>query len=137
VGYAEGKDLFNGTIDVAVCDGFVGNLVLKSAEGVGDALISLLRDALRSDLLASVGMLMAKRALRKFKESIDWETVGGAPLIGVRGVGIVAHGRSSSKAIMNAIRVAAESAAVGLDPELTQAAKRGVELTNELKVAEG
>jgi glycerol-3-phosphate acyltransferase PlsX len=121
IGYAEGKDLFNGAVDVAVCDGFV----------------STLRQTMQEDVLASAGMLLARRALRRFREAMDWETVGGAPLVGCRGVSIVAHGRSGPKAIMNAIRVAAEAAAVGMDAELSAAAKAGRELLVAKKVAEG
>ena len=128
IGYAEGKDLFNGAVDVAVCDGFVGNLVLKAAEGVASAIVSTLRQTMREDAMASAGMLLARRALRRFREAMDWETVGGAPLVGCRGVSIVAHGRSGPKAIMNAVRVAAEAAAVGMDAELSEAAKLGREL---------
>jgi len=135
IGYAEGKDLFNGAVDVAVCDGFVGNLILKTAEGVASAIVSTLRQTMQEDLLASAGMLLARRALRRFREAMDWETVGGAPLLGCRGVSIVAHGRSGPKAIMNAIRVAAEAAAVGMDAELSAAAKAGRELLGTAKKA--
>src|SRR5581483_10828274 len=71
IGYAEGKDLFNGAVDVAVCDGFVGNLILKSAEGVASAIVSTLRQTIKEDVLASAGMLLARRALGKFREAMD------------------------------------------------------------------
>ncbi len=128
LGYAEGKDLFGGELDVLVCDGFTGNTVLKAMEGAAEALIDMMRQEIKRSWLASLGMLLARPALRKFRERVDWDEIGGAPLIGVRGVGIVAHGRSGPKAIMNAIRVASEAAAVGMDDELSQAAKRGAEL---------
>ena len=123
VGYAEGKDLFNGSVDVAVCDGFVGNLLLKASEGAAQAILLALKQSMKEDLIASAGMLLARRGLRRFREAMDWESIGGAPLIGVRGVGIVAHGRSGPKAIMNAVRVAAAAAAVGMDAELSAAAE--------------
>ena len=135
IGYAEGNDLFNGAVDVAVCDGFVGNMILKAAEGVAQAIVSTLRQTMKEDAMASAGMLLARRALRRFREAMDWETVGGAPLVGCRGVSIVAHGRSGPKAIMNAVRVAAEAAAVGMDAELSEAAKLGRELLGPRKTA--
>ena len=127
-GYAEGKDIFGGEIDVAVTDGFTGNVVLKTAEGCAQALLQLMRRNVEASLVATAGMALARPALRRFKATIDWDEYGGAPLIGVDGVGIVAHGRSGPKAIRNAVRVAAEAAAVGMSQELTEAARRGLEL---------
>jgi glycerol-3-phosphate acyltransferase PlsX len=128
LGYAEGKDLFGGKVDVLVCDGFTGNTMLKGMEGAAEALFAMMRQEIVRSPLASLGMLLARGALRKFRARVDWDETGGAPLIGVRGVGIVAHGRSGPKAIMNAIRVASEAAKVGLDAELSNAAKEAAEL---------
>jgi phosphate acyltransferase len=128
LGYAEGKDLFGGKVDVLVCDGFTGNTMLKGMEGAAEAIFDMMRQEVVRSPLATFGMLLARGALRKFRARVDWDEVGGAPLIGVRGVGIVAHGRSGPKAIMNAIRVASEAAAVGLDEELSLAAKEASEL---------
>ncbi len=127
-GYAEGKDILGGEVDVVVTDGFTGNVVLKAIEGCAQAMIELLRRSVGSSLAATAGMALARPALRRFKATIDWDEHGGAPLIGVDGVGIIAHGRSGPKAIRNAIRVAAEAAAVGMGPELSRAAQLGRDL---------
>jgi glycerol-3-phosphate acyltransferase PlsX len=109
-GNTEGRDLFNGNADVAVCDGFVGNVALKSMEGVGKLVSVLLRESLKSTVTSQVGALLSKRAFSDFKKRLDYSEYGGAPLLGVRGVCIVGHGSSNEKAIMNGIRVAAEFA---------------------------
>lgn len=111
VGNVEGRDLYNGRVDVIVADGFTGNVVLKASEGIAEVLSGMLRDALSSTLSAKVGYVLARRALRNFKKRADYSEYGGAPLLGVRGVCIICHGRSNANAIKNAIRVAAEFAA--------------------------
>jgi glycerol-3-phosphate acyltransferase PlsX len=109
-GNVEGRDLFNGNADVAVCDGFVGNVALKSIEGVGKLVSVLLRESLKSTVTSQVGALLSQKAFKEFKKRLDYSEYGGAPLLGVRGVCIVGHGSSNEKAIMNGIRVAAEFA---------------------------
>jgi glycerol-3-phosphate acyltransferase PlsX len=109
-GNVEGRDLFNGVADVAVCDGFVGNVALKSIEGVGKLVSVLLREALKSTVTSQVGALLSRKAFNEFKKRLDYSEYGGAPLLGVRGVCIVGHGSSNEKAVMNGIRVAAEFA---------------------------
>jgi glycerol-3-phosphate acyltransferase PlsX len=131
VGYAEGKDIFTGEVDVVVTDGFTGNVVLKAVEGCAQAILELMRRNVEASIFATAGMALARPALRRFKATIDWDEYGGAPLVGVDGVGIIAHGRSGPKAIRNAVRVAAEGAAVGMAPELTAAALRGLELAGK------
>jgi glycerol-3-phosphate acyltransferase PlsX len=111
VGNVEGRDLYNGRVDVIVADGFTGNVVLKASEGIAEVLSGMLRDALSSTLSAKVGSVLARRALRNFKKRADYSEYGGAPLLGVRGVCIICHGRSNANAIKNAVRVAAEFAA--------------------------
>jgi glycerol-3-phosphate acyltransferase PlsX len=111
IGNVEGRDLYNGRVDVTVADGFTGNVVLKASEGVAEVLSGILRDALSSTLSAKVGYVLARKALRDFKKRADYSEYGGAPLLGVRGVCIICHGRSNANAIKNAIRVAAEFAA--------------------------
>jgi glycerol-3-phosphate acyltransferase PlsX len=128
LGYAEGNHIFTGELDVAVTDGFTGNMILKTAEGCSQALIELMRRSVMKSLWATAGMALARPALRRFRSEVDWDEYGGAPLIGVAGVGIIAHGRSGPKAIRNAIRVAAETAAIGLGPELAAAAQRASDL---------
>lgn len=109
-GNVEGRDLFNGHCDVAVCDGFVGNVALKSIEGTAQLLSASLRESLKSTVTSQVGALLSRRAFAEFKKRLDYSEYGGAVLLGVRGVCIVGHGSSNEKAVMNGIRVAAEFA---------------------------
>jgi phosphate acyltransferase len=109
-GNVEGRDLFNGHCDVAVCDGFVGNVALKSIEGTAQLLSASLRESLKSTVTSQVGALLSRRAFAEFKKRLDYSEYGGAVLLGVRGVCIVGHGSSNEKAIMNGVRVAAEFA---------------------------
>ena len=110
IGNVEGRDLFNGHTDVAVCDGFVGNVAIKTCEGTAKLVSVLLREALKSTVTSQVGALLSRAAFNAFKKRLDYSEYGGAPLLGVRGVCIVGHGSSNEKAIMNGIRVAAEFA---------------------------
>jgi glycerol-3-phosphate acyltransferase PlsX len=106
VGNVEGCDVYAGTVDVVVCDGFVGNVVLKTSEGLGEMIYGLLRDHARRSPVSAIGLLIAKGALRALKRKADYAEVGGAPLLGVSGPCLVGHGRSSPKAIRNALRTA-------------------------------
>jgi glycerol-3-phosphate acyltransferase PlsX len=108
-GNVEGRDIFRGTVDVVVCDGFTGNIVLKSAEGIAGALYKTLKDEINKSWSAKIGLVMAVKALMRFKKRIDYTEYGGAPLLGVNGVSIICHGSSSAKAVKNGIRVAIES----------------------------
>ena len=110
VGNVEGRDLYNGRVDVVVCDGFTGNVALKISEGLVEAVSSLLKEALSSTLSSKVGYVLARRAFQNFKKRVDYSEYGGAPLLGVRGVSIICHGGSNANAIKNAVRVAAEFA---------------------------
>jgi len=114
-GNVEGRDLFNGHSDVAVCDGFVGNVALKSIEGTAQLLSASLRESLKSTVTSQVGALLSRRAFAEFKKRLDYSEYGGAVLLGVRGVCIVGHGSSNEKAVMNGIRVAAEFAQAELN----------------------
>ena len=111
VGNVEGRDLYNGTTDVVVCDGFVGNVALKTSEGLAKLVSSSLRESLKSTVTSQVGAMLSQKAFKAFKKRLDYSEYGGAPLLGVRGVCIVGHGSSNERAVMNAIRVAAEFAA--------------------------
>jgi len=111
VGNVEGRDLYNGHADVVVCDGFVGNVALKTSEGLARLVNSSLRESLKSTVTSQVGALLSQKAFKAFKKRLDYTEYGGAPLLGVRGVCIVGHGSSNDRAIMNGIRVAAEFAA--------------------------
>jgi glycerol-3-phosphate acyltransferase PlsX len=107
VGNIEGRDVVNGRVDVVVCDGFVGNIVLKFAEGMADAIKQMIRDAYKATgLLGALGAFLSRPAFRRLKDRLDPAYYGGAPLLGVNGVCIVGHGASSPKAIKNAIGVA-------------------------------
>jgi glycerol-3-phosphate acyltransferase PlsX len=110
VGNVEGRDLYNGRADVIVCDGFVGNVALKTSEGLAKLVNSTLRESLKSTVTSQVGALLSQQAFKAFKKRLDYSEYGGAPLLGVRGVCIVGHGSSNERAIMNGIRVAAEFA---------------------------
>ncbi|MDR1988959.1 MAG: phosphate acyltransferase PlsX [Acidobacteriaceae bacterium] len=106
VGNIEGHHLFSGGADVVVCDGFTGNTVLKGSEGLVELTADLLRDELSATVPMRMGSLLMRRALRHFSTKIDYSEYGGAPLLGVGGVAIVGHGRSSPKAVRNAVAMA-------------------------------
>jgi len=108
-GNIEGHDLFKGNIDVAVCDGFVGNVILKTSESVGHAVGTWLKREFVSNPLRMLGTLCLRGALNQMRRTMDPEMYGGAPLLGVRGVCIICHGASSRRAIFNAVRVARDS----------------------------
>ena len=108
VGNVEGRDIYGGEVDVIVCDGFIGNVALKVSEGLVDLMRHLLRESLQASISGQIGALLAKQAFTSFKKRVDYSEYGGAPLLGVRGVCIVGHGRSTAKAIKNAIRMAKE-----------------------------
>jgi len=110
IGNIEGRDIFSGIADVVVCDGFIGNVALKVSEGLVDMFVSMLRDSLSSTMTSKIGSLLSRDAYTDFKKRLDYSEYGGAPLLGVKGVCIVCHGRSNANAVKNAIRVAAEFA---------------------------
>jgi glycerol-3-phosphate acyltransferase PlsX len=104
IGNVEGNDIFKGNVDVVVCDGFVGNILLKTSEGVADTIVTLIKEEVRkSGLISKVGALLMRRVFKALKKSIDYAEYGGAPLLGVNGSVIVSHGKSNAKAIKNAI----------------------------------
>jgi len=110
VGNVEGRDLYNGEVDVIVTDGFVGNVALKTSEGLANLVRSALKEALKATITRQVGYLLSRSAFTDFKKRLDHTEYGGAPLLGVKGVCIVTHGSSNANAIKNAIRVASELA---------------------------
>lgn len=110
IGNVEGRDIYTGEADVIVCDGFVGNVALKVSEGLVDAFKHMLRESLQETVTRKMGYLLARSAFADFRKRVDYAEFGGAPLLGVRGVCIICHGRSAPKAIKNAIRVADEFA---------------------------
>ncbi len=108
IGNIEGGDIFSGDIDVVVCDGFVGNVCLKVSEGLAEALGRMLGDELSRDLSSRLGYFMSRKAFARFKKRVDYAEYGGAPLLGLKGCGIICHGKSNSRAVKNAIDVAAD-----------------------------
>jgi glycerol-3-phosphate acyltransferase PlsX len=110
IGNVEGQDIFSDIADVVVCDGFVGNVALKVSEGLVEAISKMLKESLTATITRSLGAKLARGAFDDFKKRVDYSEYGGAPLLGVKGVCIVCHGRSNANAIKNAIRVAAEFA---------------------------
>ena len=110
IGNVEGRDIFNGHCDVVVCDGFVGNVALKTCEGTAKLLSVSLRESLKSTVTSQVGALLSRKAFSAFKKRLDYSEYGGAQLLGVRGACIVGHGSSNERAIMNCIRIAVEFA---------------------------
>jgi len=111
IGNIEARDVYSGRADVIVCDGFTGNVALKISEGLVDVIGELLREELSSTITTRVGSLLTRRALRHFRRRVDYSEYGGAPLLGVAGVTIVGHGRSSAKAVRNAVAMAYRFAA--------------------------
>jgi glycerol-3-phosphate acyltransferase PlsX len=106
IGNVEGRDVYSGLADVIVCDGFTGNVALKISEGLVETVEALLGDELQGTFSSQVGYLLSRRAFRRFRKRVDYSEYGGAPLVGVAGLAIVGHGRSSVKAVRNAIAMA-------------------------------
>jgi phosphate acyltransferase len=120
VGNVEGREIYSGAADVVVCDGFTGNIVLKTSEGLVDVVEALLREELQGDAPSRLGYLLSRGAFGRFRRRVDYSEYGGAPLLGVAGLAIVAHGRSSPAAIRNAIALAARFAASGFTMRVEQ-----------------
>ncbi|HEV7216629.1 MAG TPA: phosphate acyltransferase PlsX [Chloroflexota bacterium] len=122
IGNIEGKDVPRGKADVVVCDGFAGNVLIKTAEGVAETMLGLLRTELSSSLRTKLLAAGLRPAFRRVRAKLDYAEYGGAPLLGIQGVAIVAHGRSNANAIANAIRVAREA----VDNGVVEALRDGV-----------
>lgn len=114
IGNVEGRDIFAGTVDVVVCDGFVGNVVLKLSEGLSETLLGLIRAEMTSSLPNKLAAAVLRPGLRKIGRRLDYAEYGGLPLLGVNGSAIISHGRSNAKAIKNALRVARQTAETGV-----------------------
>jgi glycerol-3-phosphate acyltransferase PlsX len=106
IGNIEGRDMFTGQADVIVCDGFTGNIALKTSEGVFEFIMRLLKHEMQATIQTKAGALLTRPAFQKFKQRLDYAEYGGAPLLGIKGVTVICHGRSTPKAIRNAIGVA-------------------------------
>jgi glycerol-3-phosphate acyltransferase PlsX len=120
IGNAEGRDVYNGNADVVVCDGFIGNVVLKASEALAEMIGKLIREELTRSMRRKIGAALAKGAFDDLKKRVDYSEYGGAPLLGVRGGCIVCHGRSNANAIKNAIRVAREFAVNRIDTKIQE-----------------
>src|SRR5271170_5587867 len=118
IGNVEGRDIYNGNCNVIVCDGFVGNVALKTSEGLTRLVREMLKVSLTTTVTAQVGALLSRKAFNAFKKRLDPSEYGGAPLLGVRGVCIIGHGSSNDRAIYNGIRVAAEFAQAGINERI-------------------
>jgi glycerol-3-phosphate acyltransferase PlsX len=133
VGNVEGRDLYNGQVDVIVADGFVGNVALKISEGVANLVRTVLKESLKATITRQVGALLSRSAFSDFKKRLDHTEYGGAPLLGVRGVCIITHGSSNANAMKNAVRVAAEFSQRGINDSIERglASLRPVEAVAE------
>jgi glycerol-3-phosphate acyltransferase PlsX len=131
IGNVEAQHVYTGGADVIVCDGFTGNVALKTSEGLVEMIEGLLGEELSSTLTMRMGSLLARRALRRFRRRVDYSEYGGAPLLGVAGLAIVGHGRSSPKAVRNAVAMAYRFASSRfierIEQEIAAAAPRGPE----------
>jgi glycerol-3-phosphate acyltransferase PlsX len=120
VGNVEGGDLFSGKVDVIVCDGFVGNIALKICESLAMEIVKFLRKTYKSSWSSQLGYIFSKGAFKGLRQTMDYAEYGGAPLLGVRGVCVIAHGRSNANAVKNAIRVAAGLAKARVNEKIEQ-----------------
>ena len=120
IGNVEGRDIYAGSADIVLCDGFVGNVILKVSESVADTIMKLLRNEIKSDIISTLGAVLASPAFSELKKKMDYSEYGGAPLLGVDGGCIISHGSSTPKAIKNAIKVAAEFKAQGVNNHITE-----------------
>ena len=128
VGYVEGRDIYSGAVDVVVCDGFVGNVVLKTSEGLAEAIGQMLKESLGKSVFSKLGYLLSRPSFKSFKKKMDYSEYGGAPLLGVNGVGFISHGGSNANAIKNAIRVAAEFVENGVNAHMLDEFEKNVDL---------
>ena len=120
IGNVEGNDIFNGSVDVVVCDGFIGNIMLKTAEGVADTIGKIIKQNLRRSLVSILGAVLMRKVFKGLKLKVDYAEYGGAPLLGVKAPVIIAHGKSNAKAMQNAIfqAVAAAQSDLNINIEL-------------------
>jgi glycerol-3-phosphate acyltransferase PlsX len=119
-GNAEGRDIWNGNFDVIACDGFVGNVVLKSSEALAEGIFRGLRESFMENAVTKFAGFLAKPAMKRFKKKLDYTEYGGAPLLGVKGVSVIGHGRSDAKTVRNAIRAALRAAEHGLHERIQE-----------------
>lgn len=135
VGNIEGRHLFEDPVEVVVCDGFVGNVILKTCESIAVAIFKWLKHELMRSTKRKVGAFLAKSAFMEIKDKTNYEEYGGSPLLGVNGICIIAHGASTPLAIKNALRVAAESIEQQVNPHIVEEIRRYHETTTSLEPA--
>lgn len=128
IGNVEGRDVTSGKADVVVCDGFIGNVVLKVSEAVADAIGLILKENVGNSLVRKLGYLLMRPAFSALKRRVDYAEYGGAPLIGINGISIISHGRSSDRAIKNAVRVASEIAKSEVNKHIHEDIEKNMEL---------
>jgi glycerol-3-phosphate acyltransferase PlsX len=134
-GNIEGRHLFEDPVEVVVCDGFVGNVILKTCESISVAIFKWLKQELTRSKIHMVGAYLARKAFRVIKDKTNYEEYGGMPLLGVNGICIIAHGASTPLAIKNALRVAAESIEQQVNPHIVEEIRRYHETTAPLEPA--
>jgi len=132
IGNVEGRDVFQGDVDVIICDGFVGNICLKISEGLAEAAMKMLKDEIVKSSRAKLGYLLARPAFQNFKKRVDYATYGGAPLLGIKGTGIICHGKSSSHAIQNAILEALEMEKLNINEAISRDLENGKRTMTEV-----
>ena len=132
-GYCEGRDLLAGEVDVVVTDGFTGNVALKTMEGTAQALAVMMKEALHRTLPARLGGALVKAAIDEIRRRVDWREIGGAPLLGVGGVALIAHGASDRRAVANAVARAADGARASCTVEIGEAAAQAEALLEEAR----
>ena len=135
VGNVEGRDVYTGAADVIVCDGFVGNVTLKVSEGLVDMIRQMLGETLSATPARKIGYLLSRSGFAEFKKRVDYSETGGAPLLGVKGVCIICHGSSNVNAVKNAIRIAADYAAAGVNQQIEDELSRWNALQTAARVS--
>ena len=128
IGNVEGRDVMSGKADVVVCDGFIGNVVLKLSEAVAETIGLMIRENIGDNLIRKLGYFMMRPAFRALKRRIDYAEYGGAPLVGINGISIISHGRSSDRAIRNAVRVATDLAKSEVNKHIHEDIEKNMEL---------
>jgi len=128
IGNVEAKEVYRGTVDVIICDGFVGNISLKISESVAEMFLNALKDVFSANAITKIGYLLVKSSLQKFKKRIDYNEYGGAPLLGLNGTVFISHGSSKGRTISNAIKHAAEFVKDGVNDEIKAGMEKNIEI---------
>jgi glycerol-3-phosphate acyltransferase PlsX len=133
IGYGEGRDAYNGNCDVMICDGFVGNVVLKVSEGLAEACFGMVKEEIFKSNIAKIGAFFMKGALKRFKKRVDYSEKGGALLLGINGVSVIGHGGSSEKAIKNAILLAQRNINSNVNAHILEELEKNTHLFDKIK----